>query len=97
MMSERGCDGHQLHGGAADRFSKGGFLEGYQYMDGKLFAGMVVCEFMLADEGPGDGEHASARRAGWVVLVLTMPLSVSLYAMLMFPVCRWLCCRPRFA
>ena len=55
MMSEKGCDGHQLHGGGADRFAKGGFLEGYQYMDGKLFAGMVVCEFMLADEGPGDG------------------------------------------
>jgi hypothetical protein len=56
MMSENGCDGHQLHGGGADRFTKGGFLEAYQYMDGKLFAGMVVCEFILADEGPGDGE-----------------------------------------
>ena len=58
MLSDKGCDGHQLHGGGADRYGKGGFLEGYQYVNGKLFAGMVVVEFMLADEGPGDGGAA---------------------------------------
>ena len=48
MLCEKGCDGHQLHGGGADRAAKGGMLESYNYMDGKLFAGMVVVEFMLA-------------------------------------------------
>lgn len=79
MMSERGCDGHQLHGGGADRFSKGGFLEAYQYMDGKLFAGMVVCEFMLADEGPGDGEHASGPQVGWTEIEMIVRLCVVLF------------------
>ena len=44
MISDKGCDGHNLHGGGANRFSKGGFLEAYQYNDGKLFTGMVVVE-----------------------------------------------------
>lgn len=26
-----------------------------QYVNGQMYAGMVVCEFVLADEGPGDG------------------------------------------
>jgi hypothetical protein len=50
-----GGDGNTLHGGGYDRYRKGGFLEGYQFHSGRMFAGMVVVEFMLADEGPGDG------------------------------------------
>lgn len=42
MLSDKGCDGHNLHGGGANRFAKGGFLEAYQYVDGKLFTGMVT-------------------------------------------------------
>ena len=58
MLSDKGTDGHSLHGGGADRYAKGGMLESYAYADGKLYAGMVVVEFMLADEGPGDGGAA---------------------------------------
>eukprot|EP01048_Picozoa_sp_COSAG05_P022426 COSAG05_NODE_4480_length_1495_cov_1.361032_1_plen_343_part_01 len=54
-IAHPGADGHNLHGGAAQRYGQGGFLEGYQYLNGQMYAGMVVCEFVLADEGPGDG------------------------------------------
>ena len=30
-------------------------LAGYQFHAGQIHAGMLVVEFMLADEGPGDG------------------------------------------
>jgi hypothetical protein len=55
MRMENGGDGQTLHGGAFERYDKGGMLEGYQFHGGKMFAGMVVVEWMLADEGPGDG------------------------------------------
>eukprot|EP01047_Picozoa_sp_COSAG01_P075521 COSAG01_NODE_12964_length_1656_cov_1.605010_2_plen_122_part_00 len=74
-IAHRGADGQNLHGGAAQRYGQGGFLEGCarqpvfssaistsesslltdQYHAGRMYAGMVVCEFVLADEGPGDG------------------------------------------
>ena len=55
MRMENGGDGQTLHGGGFERYDKGGMLEGYQFHAGKMFAGMVVVEWMLADEGPGDG------------------------------------------
>ena len=80
-IAHKGADGQNLHGGAAQRYGQGGFLEGCtrqpillltsascasisesesslltdQYHDGHMYAGMIVCEFVLADEGPGDG------------------------------------------
>lgn len=88
-IARKGADGQNLHGGAAQRYGQGGFLEGCetararthtcfhgfsaldlsparscvlirrwfvdQYVNGQMYAGMVVCEFVLADEGPGDG------------------------------------------
>ena len=55
MRMKPGGDGNTLHGGGFDRYLKGGFMEGFQFKAGRMFAGMVVAEFMLADEGPGDG------------------------------------------
>jgi hypothetical protein len=60
-IAHKGADGQNLHGGAAQRYGQGGFLEGYQYVNGQMYAGMVVCEFVLADEGPGDGGLAVVR------------------------------------
>jgi len=55
MRMEKGGDGQTLHGGGFERYSAGGMLESYSFHANKMFAGMVVVEFMLADEGPGDG------------------------------------------
>lgn len=55
MRMEKGGDGQTLHGGGFERFLGGGLLESYSFHSNKMFAGMVVVEFMLADEGPGDG------------------------------------------
>eukprot|EP01052_Picozoa_sp_SAG31_P014022 SAG31_NODE_859_length_11432_cov_5.450631_2_plen_65_part_00 len=51
-IAHKGADGQTLHGGAAQRYGQGGFLEGYQFHAGKMYAGMVVCEFVLADGAP---------------------------------------------
>jgi hypothetical protein len=69
-IAKNGADGHNLHGGAAQRYKQGGFLEGYQFHAGQIYAGMVVCEFVLADEGPDDGGLVRHRRrnapAAWL-------------------------------
>ena len=52
-----GCDGHDLHGGAHERFSMkgGGFAEGYQFHAGHFFTGLTVVEVKLHDHRQGDG------------------------------------------
>ena len=47
IAMDKGCSGGRLHGnfdGAS-----------YFYREGKIFTGLTVIEYMLADEGPGDG------------------------------------------
>ena len=61
LTMQQGSDGHSLHGGGFDRFSGEGFAESYVFQAGLMRAGMVVLEFMLADEGPGDGGLAIVR------------------------------------
>lgn len=60
-----GCDGHNLHGGAHERFSAHGFLEGYQFHAGRFFTGLTVVEIKLHDHREGDG--------GLCVCVLSPP------------------------
>ena len=50
-----GCDGHNLHGGAHERFSGSGFLEGYQFHAGHWATGLTVVEVKLHDHCQGDG------------------------------------------
>jgi hypothetical protein len=51
----RGCDGQILHGGAHERFTSGGFMEGFTFHAGHFYTGLTVVEVMLADENLGDG------------------------------------------
>ena len=52
------CDGSReqkvarLHGGGIERPN---FSEAYFFKDGRIYTGLTVVEYMLADEGPGDG------------------------------------------
>ena len=50
-----GCDGQILHGGAHERYTSGGFMEGYAFHAGHFYTGLTVVEVMLADEKLGDG------------------------------------------
>ncbi|MBN98282.1 MAG: hypothetical protein CME16_03395 [Gemmatimonadetes bacterium] len=52
VAMEKGCAGHYMHGGGVERLD---FSQTYMYKQGRIFCGMTVVEFMLADEGPGDG------------------------------------------
>ena len=44
---DAGCEGGMLHGNFDN--------SPYFYREGKIFTGLTVVEFLLADEGPGDG------------------------------------------
>ena len=44
--------GHYLHGGAVERQN---FSQTYMWQYDKMYCGLTVVEFQLADEGPGDG------------------------------------------
>ena len=44
--------GHYMHGGGVERQD---FSQTYLYQFGKIYCGLTVVEFALADEGPGDG------------------------------------------
>ena len=44
--------GHFMHGGAVERQD---FSQTFMYQFGRIFCGLTVVEFILADEGPGDG------------------------------------------
>jgi hypothetical protein len=55
LLMDKGSDGHSLHGGAVERQVAGGQREGFSFVGDTIRAGMVVVEFVLADEGPGHG------------------------------------------
>ena len=52
VTMERGCAGHYLHGGGIERPD---FTQTYRWHHGRMYCGMTVVEFMLADEAAGDG------------------------------------------
>eukprot|EP01051_Picozoa_sp_SAG22_P014340 SAG22_NODE_1726_length_3712_cov_4.345143_1_plen_235_part_10 len=47
IAMDKGCEGGQLHGSFDNA--------PYFYREGKIFTGLIVVEFLLHDEGPGDG------------------------------------------
>lgn len=47
IAMDKGCSGGMLHGNFDNA--------PYFYREGKIFTGLCVIEYMLADEGPGDG------------------------------------------
>ena len=47
IAMDRGCSGGMLHGNFDNA--------PYFYREGKIFTGLCVIEYLLADEGPGDG------------------------------------------
>ena len=51
IAMDRGCEGGLLHGGAADRPPS----EQYFWKNDRIMSGLTVIEYLLADEGPGDG------------------------------------------
>ena len=52
VMMDTGCAGHLLHGGRLDRQP---FSNTYMCKFGKIYSSLLIVEFLLADEGPGDG------------------------------------------
>ena len=52
LMMDPGCAGHYLHGGRLDRQS---FKSTYMAKFGRIYSSLVIVEFPLAEEGPGDG------------------------------------------
>ena len=52
VAMDKGCAGHYMHGGGVERQD---FSQTYMCKFGKIYCGLTVVEFMLADEGPGDG------------------------------------------
>ena len=51
IAMDEGCEGGLLHGGAANRPPS----EQYFWKNGRIMTGLTVIEYLLADEGPGDG------------------------------------------
>jgi ectoine hydroxylase-related dioxygenase (phytanoyl-CoA dioxygenase family) len=54
IAMESGTEGGTLHGGAVERVVDR-FLEAYYFQHGRVHCGLTVVEYLLADEGPGDG------------------------------------------
>ena len=52
LVQNEGAEGGTLHHGGADAPD---FSLSYFYKNGRIFTGLSVLEYMLADEGPGDG------------------------------------------
>ena len=52
IAMDKGCEGGTLHGGGIERKD---ISEVYFFKGGRIFTGLTVVEFLLADEGPGDG------------------------------------------
>ena len=52
IAMDKGCEGGTLHGGGVERQD---FSQTYMCKFGKIYCGLTVVEFMLADEGPGNG------------------------------------------
>ena len=52
IAMDEGCEGGTLHGGGVERQN---LSEAYFFKNGRIYTGLTVVEFLLADEGPGDG------------------------------------------
>ena len=52
IAMNEGAEGGTLHGGGVERPN---LVEAYFFKDGRIYTGLTVVEYMLADEGPGDG------------------------------------------
>lgn len=52
IAMNKGAPDSYLHGGGVERPN---LLESYFFKDGRIYTGLTVVEFMLADEGPGNG------------------------------------------
>jgi hypothetical protein len=52
IAMNKGVKSLSLHGGGVERPN---LLESYFFKDGRIYTGLTVVEFILADEGPGDG------------------------------------------
>jgi hypothetical protein len=52
IAMNKGEGGHFMHGGGVERQD---FSQTYMYQFGGIYCGLTVVEFILADEGPGDG------------------------------------------
>ena len=55
IIMDQGCAGHYMHGGRVDRQA---FAHSYKAKFGHIYCGLLLVEFLLADEGPGqEGWH----------------------------------------
>ncbi|MGB1718898.1 MAG: hypothetical protein ACPHO6_12105, partial [Candidatus Latescibacterota bacterium] len=52
IAMDAGCEGGTLHGGGIERAD---ISEVYFFKNNRIFTGLTVVEYLLADEGPGDG------------------------------------------
>lgn len=52
IAMDAGCEGGTLHGGGVERNN---LSEAYFFKAGRIYTGLTVVEYLLADEGPGDG------------------------------------------
>ena len=52
IAMDKGCEGGTLHGGGVERNN---LSEAYFFKAGRIYTGLTVVEYLLADEGPGDG------------------------------------------
>ena len=52
IAMDKGCEGGTLHGGGVERSD---FSEAYFFKNDRIYTGLTVVEYLLADEGPGDG------------------------------------------
>jgi len=52
IAMDTGCEGGTLHGGGVERRD---MSEPYFFKSGRIYTGLTVAEFLLADEAPGDG------------------------------------------
>ncbi len=74
IAMDEGAEGHTLHGGGVERPD---FSEAYFFKNGRIYCGLTVVEYMLADEGPGDGGVAVV--PGSHKANLPCPRSIRLY------------------
>ena len=76
---EPGAEGGTLHHGAGNIVDGHGFAFDYKFTPGgKIRTGLTVVEYLLADEGPGDGGFAviaGSRACSAASLCLLVPLS----------------------
>jgi hypothetical protein len=52
IAMDPGCEGGTLHGGGIERSD---LSEAYFFKNNRIYTGLTVVEYLLADEGPGEG------------------------------------------